>query len=253
MARTETTAAVLLRSVAYGDADRIVTLLTEARGKVALMARGARKSKKRFAGALEPYALIEAEIALGRGDVGRLAQARVVRAFPGLLTSLEKIGVAAACLEVVRETVADHDEPDARLVPSVVRLLEVLEGLEPDQIAPLHLGFVLRWLALTGHSPNFTHCGRCSRAAPEGKAALFDPQLGAIVCRACGGGPTKVGGALREAMLQASTRRWDTPDARLTPDGAAAIDAFLAHHLPRRLAGADLVSQVRAVSRGTER
>lgn len=245
------TAAVLLRSVAYGDADRIVTLLTESRGKVALMARGARKSKRRFAGALEPYALIEAEIALGRGDVGRLAQARVVRAFPGLLTSLEKIGVAAACLEVARETVADHDEPDERLVPSVVRLLEVLEGASADEVAPLHLSFVLRWLALTGHSPNLAHCGRCGRPAPEGRAALFDAKLGAIVCRACGGGPTKLAGALREAMLRAATRRWDAPDPALGEDGAAAVDAFLAYHLPRRLAGAELVSQVRAVGRGS--
>lgn len=249
MSRTETTAALLLRSVDYGDSDRIVTLLTESRGKVAVMARGARASKKRFAGALEPYALIEAEIAIGRGDVGRLAQARVVRAFPGLLGSLEKIGVAAAGLEIVRETVADHDAPDERLVPTVVRFLERLEESGPEGIDGLHLGFVLRLLALTGHAPNLEACGRCGRPAPEGKAALFSPPVGAIVCQACGGAPRKLGGPLRMAMIAAQGRVWDQPDDRRTADGLTAIETFLEYHLSRRLAGGDLVTQVRAVTR----
>src|SRR5690606_35881161 len=94
VARTEHTPAVVLRSIAYGEADRIVTLLTESRGKVALMARGARKSARRLAGALEPYAIVEAEIAMGSGDLGRLAQARVLRAFPGVLADLERMSVA---------------------------------------------------------------------------------------------------------------------------------------------------------------
>ena len=82
MARPATTTrAILLRSVAYGEADRIVTLLTDAHGKVALMARGARRSQRRFAGSLEPFAVIEAEVALGAGEVGRLGGARVLQAF----------------------------------------------------------------------------------------------------------------------------------------------------------------------------
>ncbi len=250
MPRTETTAALLLRSVDYGEADRIVTLLTESRGKVALMARGARKSQRRFAGALEPYALIEAELSIGRGEVGRLAQARVVRAFPGLLSSLEKIGIAAAGLEIVRETVPAHETPDPRLLPTVVRFLERIE--EGDALDATHLGFVLRLLALTGHAPNLEVCGRCGLPAPEGKAALFAPALGAIVCRACGGGPRKLGGPLRMAMMRARTRAWDEPDPSLGLDGMSVVEEFLEHHLARRLAGGDLVSQVREIGRRSD-
>lgn len=249
---TESTAALLLRSVDYGEADRIVTLLTESRGKVALMARGARKSKKRFAGSLEPYLLIEAELAMGRGEVGRLAQARVVRAFPGLLRSLDKIGVAGAGLEVVRELVPDHEAPDPRLLPTVVRFLERLEETDAAGTDGLHLAFVIRLLSLTGHAPNLEACGQCGIPAPSGKAALFAPRLGAIVCRACGGGPHKLGGPLRMAMIRAATRAWDEPDPGLVAAGLAPIEEHLSHLLSRPLAGAELVTQVRAVTRRNE-
>lgn len=248
MARTERSAAVVLRSVAYGEADRIVTLLTESRGKVAVMARGARKSRRRFAGALEPYALIEAELSLGRGSVGRLSQARVVRAFPGILADLGRMSVAAAGLELLRELSGERDEPDARLLPTVIRFFELAETGSSDA---LRYAFALRVLAVLGLSPNLARCGRCGRPAPPGQAALFDPGLGAIVCRACGGGPVKLRGALRGSLQRASTRAWDEvagedwgPEDRR---GASAIDDFVAHRIGRRLAGADVLSQVREV------
>ena len=246
MARTEHTPAVMLRSIAYGEADRIVTLLTESRGKVSLIARGARKSARRFAGALEPYALIEAEIAMGSGDLGRLAQARVMRAFPGVLADLERMSVAAAGLELVREAIPER-EPEARLLPTIERFFELASERATDE---LRVAFALRVLALVGLGPNLAACGRCSRGAPPGKAGLFDPALGALVCRACGGGPIKLSGALRAHMIRSATRAWDEEAcARWDEDRAArgALDELLARHLSHRLRGADLVAQVREV------
>lgn len=248
MARTERSAAVVLRAVAYGESDRIVTLLTEAYGKVAVMARGARKSKRRFAGALEPYALVEAEVALGKGGVGRLAQARVVRAFPGILAQLGRMTVAAAGLELLRETLGERDTPDERLLPTTIRFFELAEQRSTEA---LRIAFTMRVLALQGLSPHLSRCGRCGKPAPSGAAALFDPRLGAIVCRACGGAPSKLRGGLREALIRAGTRAWDEvaledwsdADAR----AARAIDEFVAHQLGRRLASGDMLTQVREV------
>jgi DNA repair protein RecO (recombination protein O) len=251
VAQTERTAAVLLRSIAYGESDRIVTLLTESRGKLAVMARGARRSTRRFAGALEPYALIEAEIALGRGDLGRLAEARVVRVFPGVLADLTKMSVAASGLELVRESIGERDDdPDPRLLPTVVRFFELVEGSSAEEVA---LAFEARLLSISGLSPNLESCGRCGRAAPPGKAALFDPVSGALACRACGGGPVKLSGGLRAALLRARGREWDA--VALEPlrevDRIAArraFSAFLERHLGKRLSGADMVTQVREVA-----
>ncbi len=249
VARTEHTPAVLLRTIAYGESDRIVTLLTESRGKLALLARGARKSHKRFQGALEPYALIEAEIAVGTGQLGRLAQARLVRAFPGVLADLERMSLAAAALELVREALPER-EPDPRFLPFLTRLFELAETLPPGDA--LRVAFALRLLALIGLAPNLDACGRCGRRAPEGKAALFDPGLGAIVCRACGGGPVKLLGPLRSRMGAAMTRRWDALASSDWPASELdvardAVDELLAQHVSHRLNGRSLVAQVREV------
>ena len=255
MARTERTAAVVLRSVAYGESDRILTILTESHGKVAVMARGARKSSRRFGGALEPYALIEADFAPGRGDLGRLAEARLVRAFPGVLTDLTRMSVAAAGLELVREALPDREAPDPRLLPTVVRFFELCERLGTDA---LRFAFALRVLAIAGLSPNLSSCGRCGLEAPEGRAALFDARLGAVVCRGCGGGPYKIGGRLRSSLARAATGAWEqiAGEAWRDVERAAAqrvLDAFLERHLGRRLAGGDVLSQVREVQRSHDR
>ncbi len=239
---------MVLRSVAYGEADRIVTLFTESHGKVALMARGARKSARRFAGSLEPYLLIEAELSLGRGGVGRLAQARVVRAFPGILSGLGRMSVAAAGLELLRETLGERDTPDPRMLPTVVRLFELAEATSKDG---LRYAFAQRVLALQGLSPNLARCGRCGKTAAEGQAALFDPMLGAIVCRACGGASDKLRGGLRDWLLRAQTQAWDTvaeePLSEADRRALGAMDEFVAHQLGRRLASGELLTQVREV------
>lgn len=233
---TETTHAVLLRSVAYGEADRIVTLLTEAHGKVSLIARSARASKRRFpGGALEPFGLIEAEMALGTGEVGRLASARLVRGFPRLLGSLSCIREAGAGLELAREVLPPR-EPDPRWVATVIRLFERLDDDAPEPGPEIRLAFELRLLALMGLTPRLDACGKCG-ARPEDRAALFDPGLGAIVCRACGGGPIHLAAATRARMMSASREGWAESardwDARARQEADDAVSAFVRRHLGR--------------------
>jgi DNA repair protein RecO (recombination protein O) len=230
--RATATPAILLRSVAYGEADRIVTLLTESHGKVALIARSARKSQKRFGAALEPFALIEAEIAVGSGEVGRLASARLIRGYPRILGSLQRIEIAGAALEMIRDIVPLR-EPDPRFVVAITRFFERLD--QEDAIGrEIALALELRALALAGLSPRFDACGRCGAHAGD-RAALFDPTLGAIVCRACGGGPILLSGAARARMIACAHDTW-CDDARGWSDrergeATEAIDAFVRRHL----------------------
>ncbi|MGF1464978.1 MAG: DNA repair protein RecO [Sandaracinaceae bacterium] len=248
MARTIFTPAVVLRRVAYGEADQVLTLLTEAYGRVGVLARGARKSTRRFAGALEPFCVLDVEVALGRGELGRLAQARLVRAFPALLADLDRMTTAGACLELVRELLPPR-EPDPSWLPTVVDLLEALDaGAPPEE---LRIAFTLRFLALTGFAPGLERCGRCDRPAPPGRAALFDPVLGALVCRACGGAPWKLSGSLRARMTASLGPRWTAVEAWPSPEVAVARTAvtdFVTHHLGRRLRGGSAVAQVRELT-----
>ena len=238
--------AVLLRSVDYRDADRIVTLLTRELGKVAVMARGARRSTKRFGGALEPYALLRAEVSLGRGEVGRLGQAQIVRHYPRILSDLTRMTHAGAALELVRE-IAPAREPDERLFDTVVQVLETLDGA-PEAREEILIAFQIRVAAVAGFSPGLDVCARCGRRAPEGKAARFDPVVGSIVCRACGGGPLHLSGETRARMRAHVGGAWhggpfDWPP-RVLAEARTAIGDHLTAHVGRALHGAGVVAQV---------
>ena len=109
---TQRTRAFLLRSVDYGESDRVLTLLSEERGKIAAIARGARSSRKRFGGALEPFALLEVSLARGRGSLPRLAEASLLRAYAGLSRSLGRVGAAGFALELSGEVLPEHQLDD---------------------------------------------------------------------------------------------------------------------------------------------
>ncbi len=246
--RTQFVDAVLLRAVDYGDADRIVTFLTADLGKVALMARGARRSRRRFGAALEPCCVVRAEIGEGRGELGRLAQATTVRAFPGILASLGKMTVTGAALELVREATLPR-EPDRRLFDATVALLEAVERAPGDGTGIL-VAFEVRVMALVGLAPGFDTCAGCGRRPAPGQSALFDPARGAIACRACGGGPIKLSGDARERLGAAVG--WDFAAAAAPPwppsvlaEARRAVDAFVASHLDRELRGMGQVGRAR--------
>lgn len=226
--------AVVLRSVDFGDSDRIVTLLTDQLGRIAVMARGARKSQRRFGASLEPFALIEASIALGSGEVSRLAEARVIRAFPRLLGSLDAMREAGRALELVRR-IAPQREGEPRLLACVEALFAELDQAVASGSS--HRGAFarssLRALAVVGLQPRLDVCVGCGRAPEPGQAALFDPGRGGIVCRSCGGGPLRLSGRARAWMIAAGSDGKATEPEIVDPaDVEAAIDAFVARHAP---------------------
>lgn len=224
----EPTRAVVLRSVDFGEADRILTLLTERWGRIAVMARGARRSQRRFAGALEPFAVLEATIAVGTGEVGRLGEARLLRAFPRLLGSLACMREAGRALELVRR-LAPQREGEPRLLAVVEALFEELDGGRPAEAARVRAG--LRALAVAGLPPRLDACVGCGLAPEAHQSALFDPARGGIVCRACGGGPLKLSARARQWMITASTGA-DPGPLEHRAEVEAVVDAFVARHAP---------------------
>jgi DNA repair protein RecO (recombination protein O) len=220
---------VLLRSVDFGEADRILTLLTDRHGRVSVMARGARRSQKRFSGALEPFAILEATVALGAGEVGRLAEARMVRAFPRLLGSLEAMREAGRAFELVR-AVAPQRAGEPRLLDAVEAMLGELDR-DPGAYGPF-ARCALRVLSVIGLAPMLSACVSCGRAPEPGQAALFDPGRGGIVCRACGGGPLRLSGRARSWMMLAQAEAGSPAIGRADlADAEAAIDGFLKRHV----------------------
>jgi len=95
-----TTRAIVLRRVAFGDFDLIVTLLTLSRGKIAVMAKAAKKSIKRFTGVLEPFALIQAVCSKGRG-MPILQEASLEHPLANIRSDVGKTAYASYWAEII--------------------------------------------------------------------------------------------------------------------------------------------------------
>jgi DNA repair protein RecO (recombination protein O) len=232
--------ALLLRAVDYRDTDRILTLFTAERGKLSAIARGAKNSRRRFAGALEPYTLIRVELEPGKGELFTLKRAEIVQIFPALLGDLGRMEAAAAALMLLRDAHAAH-VPDVQAFVSALQYLTLLEH-EPDPARAALLAFAMRVLALAGLAPRLETCGRSDEVVPAGKAAYFDPALGALVSKRFGGGPFLLSWPVRERLLLARSEHW--LEAARMPwqdevlSGArCALAAFIASHLSPDLAG----------------
>jgi DNA repair protein RecO (recombination protein O) len=189
--------ALVLRAVDYGEADRVVTLLTREHGLVSTIARSARNSKRRFAGALEGFSVIHVELSTGRGALTRLDSARVTRVFPRLLTNLAAMDTAGTLMRLARELLPER-VPEPEVFDGLLEALTLLDqGAAPR---PLQLSCEARILQLTGFAPMLTACVSCGREPGPMKMTLFDAARGGIVCRACGGGLDRMAGSLRGAL-----------------------------------------------------
>ncbi|WP_242345147.1 DNA repair protein RecO [Anaeromyxobacter terrae] len=242
--------ALVLRAVDYGESDRVVTLFTHERGKVSAFARGARASRRRFGGALEPFTLVAAEARERAGsDMFGLDSVAVLRAHGAIRGDLARIACAGYASELARELVRDH-EPHAELL---ALLLEYLGALDAAPARPAGLrAFELGALRAAGLMPRLDACAVCGGTVPAEGRVRFDPAHGGTLCPACA--PAAAPGApwlsaptaTALARLQAEGLRG--AEAGLSPQaGREARDvlaAFIEHHLGRRLAARRFLDEI---------
>lgn len=195
-------AALLVRSVPYGEADIVATFFTEESGKLGAIVRGARRSAKRFAGALEPIH----ELFVTLEDKGKelcvLKEARIGRARTGITSDLDAMEAAGHALRWVRH-LCPARTPEPGAWTSLRELLDVLDAREAAIPAAQHLAsFGLRLLADVGYAIELERCVRCGRACPEGRAAYVDAAGGGLVCSSCGGARRTLSGELRDQAVR---------------------------------------------------
>jgi len=207
-ARRVQTDALVVRSVAYGEADIIATLLTEQEGKVSAIVRGARRGSRRVAGALEPVHTIRVLYEDKGTDLVTLKEAQVIRARPGLVSRLEAIEAAGTALRWARH-VCPPKTPEPALWASLRELLDGLDSGVADPRTELAI-FGLRLLGDVGWGLELERCVICGKPCPEDAAAMLDAQRGGLVCRACGGARTLLPAAVKRAAIEA-TRGGDRP------------------------------------------
>jgi DNA repair protein RecO (recombination protein O) len=180
------THAIVIRSINYGESDKIVTFFTKDFGKVKGIAKGARRSKKRFQNALGLFSHLRL-IFFDREGMGlvRAEGCDLLHSFPRIREDLKKIFYGNYYLELVNEMAGEREaNPEAFDL-----LLSFLLNLEKEELQEETLSmFEIRILSLFGYRPNMKRCDLCKKDwedFQEVRTVFFSPEKGALVCEGC--------------------------------------------------------------------
>jgi DNA repair protein RecO (recombination protein O) len=223
--------ALLLRRVEYGEADLVLTLLTRKLGKLSALARGARKSSKRFGGVLEPMHTLAITLDERPGaELLTLSEAKLSVPRSKLLGSLAALEAAGKALSWVRRA-APPRTPEAEPYTVLTTLLDRLNDgahTEPPVIALAEAGLSL--LSAFGWGIDFERCVRCGRGALPAQSASVDAVRGGLVCRSCGGARLRISAAARGHMARASAGDTGVLTHGEAADALNIVDAALGAH-----------------------
>jgi DNA repair protein RecO (recombination protein O) len=179
------TEAIVLRSMRYGEADRILHLYTPMRGRVSAIAKGVRKTKSRFGGRLEPFFRIDAVLYQGKSELLTVQQANTVAGHPRLREHAGALDSAARACDAVGRLFAT-DDPHPEVYNLLGNQLGLLDRDPSAQAAPQHaIAFRLKLLVAAGLAPQLSACASCGA---EEHLAGFSGAAGGVVCTACEAG-----------------------------------------------------------------
>jgi DNA repair protein RecO (recombination protein O) len=234
--RAVKTEAVVLRSMRYGEADRILHLYTPHRGRVGAIAKGVRRARSRFGGRLEPYFRLHVELHEGRGELLTVTGAQTIDGHARLRGDGRALDAAARACDAVGR-LFETSEPHPGVFNLLCRQLSLLDrhvgGLASTRAGAL--AFRLKLLLAAGLAPQLGACASCGE--PEHLVG-FSGAAGGVVCTACEAGSFPLGqeahGFMTDALGRALT---EVPQATAMALGQVerAIAATLEHHAHVRL------------------
>src|ERR1700755_3028226 len=175
--------AMVLRSMRYGEADRILHLFTPDRGRLSAIAKGVRRAKSRFGGRLGPYFRLQLVLYQGRSDLLTVTNAETLHGHPRLREHGGALdGAARACDAVAR--IFDDGEPHSGVYHLLANELALLNG-DPDRSGRANaLAFRLKLLLAAGFAPHLAGCASCG---DRDHLVGFSRAAGGVVCRVCEG------------------------------------------------------------------
>ncbi len=167
----------------YGESDRIVTFFTGEKGKLKGIAKGARKSARRFSNSMELFCLSSFMFSRRRsGSLYFIENCDVIEHHPRIRSDIDKTLAASYFIELT-DLFTEEEKPDSKLFRHLMQFLDLLEeGLLSESLLRI---FELRVLALSGYDPALDHCARCGKAAESGQDVIFSIDEGGICCDRC--------------------------------------------------------------------
>jgi DNA repair protein RecO (recombination protein O) len=205
--RTYKTEAVVLRSIRFGEADRVLHLYTSERGRVGAVAKGVRKTKSRFGGRLEPLSHVELMLHQGSGELQTVTGVDLIRHHQDARDDYYRLSVGLIGAEAMLRLFPEQEQNE-RAFTALIRFLDVLDNAphaaERPTLDPLVLAFQLKLLWLSGYLPHLRSCAECG--ATDTQLIGYSPRAGGAVCPACAN---------------------QTEALALSPDGVGGIEALL--------------------------
>lgn len=252
----ERTPAVVLRARAYGESDKIVTFLTRDWGKVTGIAKGAKRSQRRFVNVLDSFTHVQLYFRPSRGnDLAFIFRCDLIRNFRAPSLDLERYAFASYVTELIDVMIVDREAG----AEAYTLLLAGLTTLEEEQVlSTIFLPtFTLLLLSCTGYEPNVTECQHCgvSIGANAGPS-VFAPSRGGFLCSRChdhGGMTIHLSDDTVHLLKTAKTTPAAefltlSPTLRVARETRAAVTSLLSRHLTRPLKSQAFLEQLGTVS-----
>lgn len=216
-----------MRRTNLGEADRILTILTEKFGKIRAVAKGVRKTLSHLAGHLEPFCIADFLIAEGR-NLDIITGAEVEKCHLSLRSRLETTQTAYYLAEIIDRMMGEREKH-----PEIYELLdETLEHLNAAPGKLLIAYFELNFLASTGFYPELEKCVRCGHKLSDDKNH-FDFEAGGVVCEKCNHGRDISNDAIKALRLflkhRLSTIQKIKTNKKLVQEISAITSDYLRH------------------------
>ena len=243
------TPAIVLRARPYGESDRIVSFLTEMHGKITGIAKGAKRSRKRFVNSLEPFSLVNLRFyERPQGNLVFILSSDLLFNFPRLVTSLDRISFASYLIEITDGLVGEGQED--RLV-----FQHLKSGLcylnENDASLRFLTLFELKLLQLVGYQPVLDGCKRCAKNRRDHPSSRWHFSLrdGGILCEPCSRlrkETLPLGAAAVEVLTDLQAKFSTTPARRCLPSSVVSeirsvVMRFIQYHMEREIKSASFL------------
>ena len=234
---------IVLRSVKLGEADKIVTILTQGSGKVRAVAKGIRRTQSKFGARLEPFTHVSLLMYRGR-NLDTVTQAEILSPFLAVRSDFDLIAAGETMLEAV-DKVAEEHERNVRLFVLLLNGLRALDArpLDPAAVAECML---LKLLSLSGFHPSLSACAVCGAPGPH---EWFSSSQGGVVCSGCAEndagrvapeGVAWLDGLARAELFAAGDM---TPPTLVRREARALLYGFAEYHFERRMRSFSLLAR----------
>jgi len=248
------TPAIVLRKIDYGEYDFVITLFTLKKGKVSVIAKSAKKSKKRFAGVLELFSIIDVVCNVGRRKgLPVLQEATLKYPFPNIRTSMLKTAYASYWAELINEWM-ESGQKQVQLYQLFQYVLRELDSSRASEAA-LSILFQIKFLTISGLSPNLRQCSVCRTEVEKIKETRvqFDYANGGILCNECASKtlqkPFLSKGIIKQLLwmekgdLVKAVRIKSSSDA--LREGSEFLETFVPYHLGKEPRSLKFLQQIR--------